>query len=173
MRREERSNQVEQSFASLCSVLVAADDVVMHVETALVAHSTRFLSARRTIPLSLGNALHMASSPMTHLQIYAVQMEGQRTSVAADEISSLSAHMAAIIPFIGHLSLFIGIIVGSFRGRFFGRFFARFFGGLRRRRIGGIIIAGTPGVSTLSLHRSPRRSALPHTPLLWFRRCIG
>lgn len=112
--------QMEQSFASLRSIFVSADDVVVHVETTLVTHRTRFLSACRTIPLSLRHTLHMTSSPMSDLQIHAVQMERQRTPIAADEISSLSAHMTAIIPFIGRfLSIVLFIVIGSFRRRFF------------------------------------------------------
>ena len=45
MRKEGKDHQVEESLASLRSIFIAADDVVMHVETALVTHSTRFFSA--------------------------------------------------------------------------------------------------------------------------------
>ena len=58
MKGENNADQVEQTLAPLRPLLVPADDVVMHVETALVTHGAHFLSARRTVPLSLGNGLH-------------------------------------------------------------------------------------------------------------------
>ena len=153
MREEDENHQVEQTLTSLRSLLISADDVVMHGETALVTHRTHLLSARRTVPLSLRNGLLMTSSIITNPQFHTSQMERQWTPVAADEISSLSTHVTAIIPFIGRLLLVIVGIVIRRRRRLF---FRRLIGGFRRWLIRGFIFAETLDATGVSLRRLSR-----------------
>lgn len=95
-----RPHQVEHPLAALRSILVAAHDVVVDAQPALLAHAAHLLATVGTEPLALRHLLRLHLSPRPYSQMRAAQVEGRRAPVAADQLAALAAHLAVLVPLV-------------------------------------------------------------------------